>query len=779
VTLTLHSDPLNGCYSVTDDVLLTIDEESTADAGSDQTLCAGDTVALSGIVSGTTNSGTWSTSGTGIFGDSHALVTTYIPSTADTSAGGVTLTLTPDITNACTPTPSSVRITLTPLESILTRDTACSSYYWEVNGETYFESGTYTFVQDCITHILELVIFNPLQYSADVDWTGVTCFGGQDGSVSFLNASGGSGSYQYSVAYQGAVWQSSPLFTGLSAGDYVLRIRDARFPSCERILDTLTVGEPDNISVSVTVSPSDTVCQGSFIELCAFTPGFSEGLTYFWSNESSTACISIGSPGTFTYNVQVSDANGCSAVSNPVTVTVLPNRTASVSITATPAGPVGSNTVVTFTAVPVNGGLSPSYRWLRNGSAVGSNSPVYTDSLWADSTTVQCEMTSSLPCTSPIPAYSNTIIVPVYQASVVKYIVSDVSANKVFYYDGGFSLIRSSTLLAPTANGSASAEDVCATGNRIYILDGNGKRVYGSYGPGATMSASRSLRSTSGQGLSQLTGIFVRGNDMMVIDKNAKAIYRYNLAAAFTGTATLNALDKFNLASLNINAEAFTYDAVTGAFYVLDNSTSKSIFKYPVTFTATSIVAAGPALKSRPLLTTSGIPVVTVTGLVADGPYLRITDRTSDRSLDYEISNLFGANNTVGLNARTSFALNSGNLNSTGISMVSTVALLRNSENTAITADADNSASEFEEVRLYPNPSSGRVTVDISGWEAGREGRMEIVDLTGRLLHSKTLLSDDNRLSIEEDVSDLPSGYFQVAFIQGDRFKVIQLIIQH
>ncbi|MFM2208240.1 MAG: hypothetical protein RL213_2215 [Bacteroidota bacterium] len=776
VTLTLHSDPLNGCYSVTDDVLLTIDEESTADAGSDQTVCAGSTISLNGSISGSSTTGTWSTTGSGTFADPTSGVTTYVPSPADISAGGVALTLTPDISNACIPVPSTAHITIIPVSTVLTLDTACFSYFWLADGQTYTASGTYTYVHDCITETLELEIFDPAGYSADVDRTDVTCFGRQDGSISFSNGSGGSGYYEYSVAYQGATWQSSPVFTGLSAGDYVLRIRDARFPGCDKILDTLTITAPNILSVSVTVAPSDTVCQGSFIELCAETSRSTGELSYFWSDESIGPCISIGYPGTWTYDVQVADINGCTAVSAPVSVTVLPNVTSSVSITANPSGPVGSNTVVTFTAVPVNGGIAPTYRWLRNGTIVGSNSPVYTDSLWTDTTAVRCEMTSSIVCALPQPAASNVIYVPAYPADV-RYIVSDVTANKVYYYSGAFNLIRSAPLAAPTANGSANAEDICVAGNRIYILDGNSKRVYASNGPGATLSVSRSLRNTSGQGLSQLTGIYVLGKDLMVVDKNAKAIYRYDLADAFTGTSVYPALEKFNLASLNINAEAFTYDLKTSAFYVLDNSIPKTIFKYPAVIASSGITATGPSMKSRPLQSTSGATVVTVTGLVADGPYLRITDRGTDQSLDYEIGNLFTANNTVGLNARTSFALNSGNLNSTGISMVSSVALLRNSENPVAIAQTDNTGSEFQEVRVYPNPASGRVTVDISGWEAGREGRMEIMDMTGRLLHSRQLASEGSRLVIEEDIDELPSGCFQIILKQGSRIDVVRLIV--
>ena len=85
-----------------------------------------------------------------------------------------------------------------------------------------------------------------------------------------------------------------------------------------------------------------------------------------------------------------------------------------VSVTITPDPvQVCAGTSVTFTAAPVNGGLTPVYAWFVNNTVV----PLATTSTYsyipANGDLVRCELTSSETCGSPIPAVSNTVTVTV------------------------------------------------------------------------------------------------------------------------------------------------------------------------------------------------------------------------------------------------------------------------------------------------------------------------------------------------------------------------------
>ncbi len=74
---------------------------SSAAAGADQSICAGNDVLLNGIVTGATG-GTWTTSGDGSFSPSNtSLTAAYTPGPNDLANGSVALTLTADGTSLC------------------------------------------------------------------------------------------------------------------------------------------------------------------------------------------------------------------------------------------------------------------------------------------------------------------------------------------------------------------------------------------------------------------------------------------------------------------------------------------------------------------------------------------------------------------------------------------------------------------------------------------------------------------------------------------------------
>jgi hypothetical protein len=111
INFTLMVNGIGTCGSVTDVMAFTIKPTSVANAGSDLTMCANATnISLSGSTSSATSS-VWSTSGSGSFANPSLTTAVYTPSTADRTAGSVTLTLT---ATGCGTVTDAMVLTITP-----------------------------------------------------------------------------------------------------------------------------------------------------------------------------------------------------------------------------------------------------------------------------------------------------------------------------------------------------------------------------------------------------------------------------------------------------------------------------------------------------------------------------------------------------------------------------------------------------------------------------------------------------------------------------------------
>lgn len=171
-----------------------------------------------------------------------------------------------------------------------------------------------------------------------------------------------------------------------------------------------------------------------------------------------------------TYTATTTNTLGCPR--NVSAVVTVSSPTASVSIAASPSGPICAGTSVTFTATPTNGGPAPSYQWLLNGSNVGTNSPTYTNSTLVTGDKVKVIMTSNLtPCTPP-PVPSNEITMT----------VNPVPTCSI---SGSLSVCASST-------GNVYSNTIAPTGGTVahaWTISGNGTIIGPTNGSSVTVSA--------------------------------------------------------------------------------------------------------------------------------------------------------------------------------------------------------------------------------------------------------------------------------------------------
>ncbi|MHC1776856.1 MAG: FISUMP domain-containing protein [Lentimicrobium sp.] len=224
-------------------------------------------------------------------------------------------------------------------------------------------------------------------------------------------------------------WKRNGTNVGTNSPTYVLAPNNNDLITCVLTSNlSCATGNPANsnpvtmtvntaLPVSLTVSPSlNPVCSGTTVTFTATPTNGGTSPVYQWKRNganvgtnSPTYVLTPNNNDVITCELtsNLSCTTGSPAISNPVTITV--NAALPVSLLISPSSnPVCSETLVTFTAIPTNGGTSPIYQWKRNGTNVGTNSPTYVLSP-LNGDVIICSLTSNLSCATGNPAYSNSL----------------------------------------------------------------------------------------------------------------------------------------------------------------------------------------------------------------------------------------------------------------------------------------------------------------------------------------------------------------------------------
>lgn len=174
---------------------------------------------------------------------------------------------------------------------------------------------------------------------------------------------------------------------------------------------------------AVSVSGSGTYCNSTNLNASGGNGG-----TIYWqgttSNGTSTSFPSslnnVTNSGTYYYRAN----NGCGwGQQGSASVVINQGASTSVLISASPSISICSGETVTFTAIPFNGGASPTYQWFRNGIQVSTGS-TYSSSLISNGDQIYCAMTSSLSCANPSTINSNTVTMNVGTSASTGVIIS-------------------------------------------------------------------------------------------------------------------------------------------------------------------------------------------------------------------------------------------------------------------------------------------------------------------------------------------------------------------
>ena len=224
-------------------------------------------------------------------------------------------------------------------------------------------------------------------------------------------------------------------------------------------------------AVSIVASPGNTICAGANVTFTATPTQGGTTPSYQWklNNNNVGTNSNTYSNNSLAHNDQVSVvmtstatcANPTTTTSNIITMTVNATVTPLVSIAANPGTTICAGTNVTFTATPTHGGTTPSYQWKLNNNNVGTNSNTYSNNSLAQNDQVSVVMTSSLACASPTTATSNIITMTV-SATVAPSV--SISANPGSIVCAGTNVTFTAT---PIGGGATPSYQWKVNGNNV------------------------------------------------------------------------------------------------------------------------------------------------------------------------------------------------------------------------------------------------------------------------------------------------------------------------
>ena len=194
------------------------------------------------------------------------------------------------------------------------------------------------------------------------------------------------------------------------------------------------------LPVSVTITASNNnICFGTQVTFTAHPVNGGLEPSYEWYLNGGT--FPLGTDPTFSYTPAAGDyvtviltSSETCASGNPATATFYPD--------VTPISPIGvvisasqnpscAGSVVTYTAVPTNGGSPPTYIWQVNGHSITDFTNDETiDYIPSNGDTIQCILVSTEHCTVGEVAWSNMII-PVVKSYVPVSVSITASADPV------------------------------------------------------------------------------------------------------------------------------------------------------------------------------------------------------------------------------------------------------------------------------------------------------------------------------------------------------------
>lgn len=365
------------------------------------------------------------------------------PNTSNVVVITVASPITPGVSIAASATAvcfgTNVLFTATPVNA-----GAAPVYQWQINGinvgtnSPLFTSTTLnnndlvsvrmTSTASCLTqptansNVITMSVGSPVTPVVSITASSIIICAGNNVTFTAAATNGGAGAtYQWKVN-NGNVGTNSNVFSSatLQNNDIVTveltsTVACATPPTVNSNSIVITVNSNPVTSVSINAS-STSICSGTNVTFTAAPVNGGTLPVYQWQvNGVNTG----GNSNVFSSSVLMNNDNvrvimrssePCAKpdTSNVAVISVTSLVTPAATISASTNG-ICTGTAVSFTAVPINAGVSPAYQWQVNSVNVGTNNPVFTSSTLNNADQVKVIMTSTASCLTQTSASSNII----------------------------------------------------------------------------------------------------------------------------------------------------------------------------------------------------------------------------------------------------------------------------------------------------------------------------------------------------------------------------------
>jgi PKD repeat protein len=182
--------------------------------------------------------------------------------------------------------------------------------------------------------------------TATVSATGSTSI--CEGSMLTLNATSSDATSEFVWSNNGAAGSTQDVMT---SGTYSVTARSSK--GCTANSNQLTVVVNENPTVSITANGSTSFCTGGSVEIASSQAGGN-----VWNTNATADAITVTATGDF--SLEYTDANGCSASSNTISVNVSDSPIPTISAN-------GSTSICDGTSVTLSASTADSYAWTFNG----------------------------------------------------------------------------------------------------------------------------------------------------------------------------------------------------------------------------------------------------------------------------------------------------------------------------------------------------------------------------------------------------------------------------